>query len=295
MRLRLLQLSIVVLLALGAAPGAFAQSKASSTNTPANTAILPVIYSDSDNGNKVGAYLLLEPTDKAQKAGTRWRFGGKNELDAAFGLEAGDSLALLCSGKSGIGSALSSLVNNCKLGSISDDGDDDSHHASATAALSRPGGSVGITAGKGKARLPAWLTPNASRANININDLTVFAEKNIGREGTVSIAGTMAKAQLIPSGDIPSGMADNWDSKTLSIGGAYGAFGASIIGQVVSTPGQQQWEGLGIGLTWRTPWSGQLTIGADNLVTRGKNPFSPSADAKQDEGAMPYVRYEQDL
>nr|WP_036134620.1 hypothetical protein [Luteimonas mephitis] len=295
MRLRLVQLSIVLVLALGAAPGAFAQSKAGSTSTSANTAVLPVIYSDSGNGNKVGAYLLLEPTDNPQ-TGARWRFGGKNELDAAFGLDAGDSLALLCSGKSGIGSALSSLVNNCKLGSISDDGDDGSHHASATAALSRPGGSVGITAGKGKARLPAWLTPNAGRAgDININDLTVFAQKNIGREGTVSIAGTMAKAQLIPSGDIPAGLADNWDSKTLSIGGAYGAFGASIIGQVVSTPGQQQWEGLGIGLTWRTPWSGQLTIGADNLVTRGKNPFSPSSDAKQDEGAIPYVRYEQDL
>jgi hypothetical protein len=294
MRLRLIQLSIVLVLALGAAPGAFAQSKASPANTAANTAILPVIYSDSNNGNKVEAYLLLEPTDNPQ-TGARWRFGGNNELDAAFGLEAGDSLALLCSGKSGIGSALSSLVNNCKLGSISDDGSDDSHHASATAALSRPGGRVGITAGNGKARLPAWLTPNANRANININDLTVFAQKNIGREGTVSIAGTMAKAQLIPSGDIPVGLADNWDSKTLSVGGAYGAFGASIIGQVVSTPGQQQWEGLGIGLTWRTPWSGQLTIGADNLVTRGKNPFSPSSDPKQDEGAIPYVRYEQDL
>jgi hypothetical protein len=291
MRLRLVQLSFVLLLALGVAPGAFAQSKANN----ANTAVLPVIYSDSDNGNKVGAYLLLEPTDNP-RTGARWRFGGKNELDAAFGLEAGDSLALLCSGKSGLGGALSSLVNNCQLGSISDDGDDDSHHASATAALSRPGGSVGLTAGKGKAKLPAWLTPNTARAsNININDLTVFAQKNIGREGTVSIAGTMAKAQLIPSGDIPAGLADNWDSKTLSIGGAYGAFGASIIGQVVSTPGQEQWEGLGIGLTWRTPWSGQLTIGADNLVTRGKNPFSPSSDAKQDEGAIPYVRYEQDL
>src|SRR5690606_198306 len=98
MRMRLLQLSITTLLALGAASGALAQSKAES----GNKAVLPIIYSDA--GNKVGAYLLLEPTDQAQ-VGARWRFGGKNELDAAFGLDAGDSLALLCS--SGIGSALS--------------------------------------------------------------------------------------------------------------------------------------------------------------------------------------------
>src|SRR3546814_9341233 len=99
----------------------------------------------------------------------------------------------------------------------------------------------------------------------------------------------MAKAQLVPSCDIPAGLSDSWDSKTLSSGGAYGAFGANITGQVVNTPGQEQWSGLGIGLTWRTPWSGQLTIGADNLVTRGKNPFSPRTDGEQDEGAIPYV------
>lgn len=288
MRMRLAQLTIATLLAFGAATGAHAQSKAD----PASTAVLPIIYKDS--GNKVEAYLLLEPT-QSQQTGARWRFGGKNELDAAFGLGAGDSLALLCSRKGGLGGALSSLANNCQLGSISDDGDD-SRHASATAAFSRPGGRVGVSAGTGKASLPAWLTPNAGQVgDVDLNNLTVFAQKNIGSEGVVSIAGTMARAQLVPSGDIPAGLADNWDSKTLSIGGAYGAFGASIIGQVVSTPGQQQWEGLGIGLTWRTPWSGQLTVGADNLVTRGKNPFSPSTDGKQDEGAIPYVRYEQDL
>src|SRR3546814_15334055 len=108
-----------------------------------------------------------------------------------------------------------------------------------------------------------FRSPNrGSAGDININDLTIFAQKNIGSEGTVSIAGTVAKAQLVPSGDM-AGLSDSWDSKTLSIGGAYGAFGANIIGQVVNTPGQEQWSGLGIGLTWRPPWRGQPTIGAE--------------------------------
>ncbi len=47
-------------------------------------------------------------------------------------------------------------------------------------------------------------------------------------------------------------------------------------------------------VTWRTPWSGQLTIGAENVVTRGKNPFAPRNEST-DEGTVPYVRYEQDL
>ena len=64
---------------------------------------------------------------------------------------------------------------------------------------------------------------------------------------------------------------------------------------MVNVPGESNvWKGLGLGLTWRTPWSGQLSVGADNVVTRGKNPFSVNGQ-KDDEGTVPYVRYQQDL
>jgi hypothetical protein len=112
------------------------------------------------------------------------------------------------------------------------------------------------------------------------NDLTVFAQKNIGREGFVSIAGTYAKARLVPLADASPAIVDRWDSKSLSIGAGYGNFTGSIIGRVVDVPGKPgKWEGLGIGLTWRTPWSGQLTVGAENVISRGKNPFSPATKA----------------
>jgi len=67
------------------------------------------------------------------------------------------------------------------------------------------------------------------------------------------------------------------------------------VGHVIDTPGQPKWEGLGLGVTWRTPWSGQLSVGADNVISRGKNPFSPVDAQGDDEGTVPYVRYEQDL
>ena len=63
---------------------------------------------------------------------------------------------------------------------------------------------------------------------------------------------------------------------------------------MIETPGQPRFEGVGLGVTWRTPWSGQLTLGAENVLTRGRNPFSPVGET-EDEGAVPYVRYEQDL
>ena len=110
----------------------------------------------------------------------------------------------------------------------------------------------------------------------------------------LALAATGVHAQSVPAADAPV-LADRWNAQSISIGGGVGAFSGNIVGRVVDVPGQSsQWQGLGLGLTWRTPWSGQLTVGADNIVTRGKNPFSMPADA-EDKGAVPYVRYEQDL
>ncbi|ALJ29015.1 MULTISPECIES: hypothetical protein [Stenotrophomonas] len=284
-----LRLPLALLIALGVATGAHAQSK---PRAPQDSTVLPVWNKGS---GKVEALLYLEPTGE-QMAGARWHFG-RNSLDTAFGLSSGDSLGLLCN--SSRGSSISGLASHCMLASLGDDDDDagPARHLSATTTFNRPGGRVGLSAGTGRDTLPAWLSGNAKApaARVEQNDLTVFGQKNIGREGFVSIGGTYAKARLVPLSDASPALVDQWDSKSLSIGGGYGPFSANIIGRVVDAPGQPgKWEGIGLGLTWRTPWSGQLTVGAENVVTRGKNPFSPRNESN-DEGAIPYVRYEQDL
>lgn len=282
MKLRHLRLPTALLLALGLAAGAHAQTAGKRLSTQ-----LPIIGSDG----KVQAVLELEPTGEAT-AGARWRLGG-NSLNAAFGLESGDSLGLVCNRQTGFANSISSLVSYCNVATLDDDPQQGSQHVSATASLTRPGGRLGLSAGTGRDTLPAWLNPAKPAGRVEQNDLTVFGEKNIGREGFVRIGGAVARARLVPAADLPA-IADRWNSKSLTVGGGYGAFSANIIGRVVDTPGKPPFEGLGLGITWRTPWSGQLTVGAENVITRGKNPFSPSNDAS-DEGTVPYVRYEQDL
>ncbi|WP_427851987.1 hypothetical protein [Stenotrophomonas acidaminiphila] len=283
-----LRLPLALLIALGVATGAHAQAK---PRVPQDSTVLPVWNKGS---GKVEALLYLEPTGE-QVAGARWHFG-RNSLDAAFGLSSGDSLGLLCN--SSRGSSISGLASHCMLASLGDDDDGvPGRHLSATTTFNRPGGRVGLSAGTGRDTLPAWLSGNAKApaARVEQNDLTVFGQKNIGSEGFVSIGGTYAKARLVPLSDASPALVDRWDSKSLSIGGGYGPFSANIIGRVVDAPGRAgKWEGIGLGLTWRTPWSGQLTVGAENVITRGKNPFSPRNESN-DEGAIPYVRYEQDL
>lgn len=283
MKLRLLRLPFALLLALGVATGAHAQSKPQASKR--DSTVLPVWNNTS---GKVEAVLLLEPTGEAA-AGARWRLGS-NTLGAAFGLDAGDSLGLVCDRQNGVAS-IGSLISNCALAELSDDKDGNSQRMSAGASLSRPGGKLGLSAGTGRDNLPAWLSSNAG-ARVEQNDLAVFGQKNIGREGFVRIGGAVARARLVPIADVPA-MADRWSAKSVSVGGGYGAFSANIVGRVVDVPGKSEWEGLGLGLTWRTPWSGQLTVGAENVITRGKNPFSPTDSG--DEGTVPYVRYEQDL
>ena len=283
-----LRLPLALLIALGTVTGAHAQSK---PRAASESTVLPVWNKGS---GKVEALLYLEPTGE-QVAGARWHFG-RNSLDAAFGLSSGDSLGLLCN--SSRGSSISGLASHCMLASLGDDDDGvPGRHLSATTTFNRPGGRVGLSAGTGRDMLPAWLSGNAKApaARVEQNDLTVFGQKNIGSEGFVSIGGTYAKARLVPLSDASPALVDRWDSKSLSIGGGYGPFSANIIGRVVDAPGRAgKWEGIGLGLTWRTPWSGQLTVGAENVITRGKNPFSPRNESN-DEGAIPYVRYEQDL
>jgi hypothetical protein len=284
---RPLSLPLAILLAFGAAGGARAQS------APAgDTTVLPVWNNAS---GKVEAVLVLEPTSSAE-AGGRFRFG-TSTLDATFGLDAGDSLALLCDRKSGISSAIGNLANNCLLASLDSDGN--SRRSAATAAFSRGGARFGVGVGDGRDTLPAWLTPSSGSTKVDVNDLTVFARKSLPREGYVSIAGTVAKARLVPYLDAQASglLPDRFTTRSMTLAGGVGAFSANIVGHVTDTPGQAKWEGLGIGLTWRTPWSGQLSVGADNVITRGKNPFSlgNNDDGQADDGAVPYIRYEQDL
>lgn len=283
-------LMALALSAVIAAAGAHAQARSGSEQT-----VLPVWNQGS---GKVEALLLLEPT-RGNRSGSNWRFGSES-LDAAFGLGAGDSLGLLCS--STRGASVNSLASQCLLATLGNDGQTGMRRLGAGASIGRPGNRLGVAASTRDTSLPSWLTPESAASSsvagggrVEQNDLQVFGEKEIGEEAYVSIAGTFARARLVPVTDAP-GLAQRWDSKSLSVGGGYGAFSANIIGRVVEVNGQpgNKWEGLGLGLTWRTPWSGQLTVGAENVVTRGKNPFAPS-NIEADEGTVPYVRYEQGL
>lgn len=288
MTLRLLPIAAAVFALAFASGNVHAQNKAGKRSDPK---MVPILNKDS---LKLEAVLMLEPATSNSGTGARWRFGNTT-LEATYGLQTGDSLALLCDRRGGMAPAIGQLASNCVLASLEDKPGNISRHASAGVAMAKDGAKLSLSAGKGRDVLPAWLAPGQlGGARYSQNDFSLFAAKSVGAEGFVSVGGTVARARLVPAADVPQ-IADQWNTRSLSVGGGYGNFGANIVGRVVNVPGESAvWKGLGLGLTWRTPWNGQLSVGADNVVTRGKNPFSLKGD-QGDEGTVPYVRYQQDL
>lgn len=279
----LARLPLTVLLAFGVAAGAHAQSTAKNRDA----AVLPVWNQAS---GKVEAVLLLEPTN-TRTAGGKWKLGN-NTIDASFGVDGGNGLGLVCDRKNGLTGGIGNLIDHCLVAALDPES---GRQSSAGASINRGGNRLGVALANAREQLPGWLSPTNRPARADQNSLTVYGQKNLGREATVSIGGTWARARLVPASDMPAAITDRWTSKSFAVGAGLGAFGANVIGRVVDTPTQPgDFRGLDLGLTWRTPWSGQLTVGAENVVTRGKNPFAPG-NSEEGEGTVPYVRYEQDL
>lgn len=88
----------------------------------------------------------------------------------------------------------------------------------------------------------------------------------------------------------------------LDVGMNYGAFSGNVTGRVNrlnEQPGypNSYWSGIDIGVSWRTPWRGELTVGARNVVSKSERdePTPVERTLSETSARTPYVRYKQDL
>lgn len=246
------------------------------------TEVLPVW--DRQSG-AVAALLVLEPLDSRAD-----RPFSKAALDTSFGVTGSDQLGLVCG--RGTPESIGNLLGNCLVASTGPNGRPQ-RTGVVGAAAERQNLRLGVGFSHRAEGLPMWLTPGSGQSRVALNTLTVLGERAVGREATVAVGGTLARARLLSPSEFGRAH-DQWDVQALRIGARFGRFGANIVGRVVDAPSDRRWSGVDLGFTWRTPWSGQLSIGAENVVTRGKNPFSRPAGSER-EAAVPYVRFQQDL
>jgi hypothetical protein len=310
-----LRLTLCLLLA-STATAAFGQTNAPVTPGSANTTVLPVWNMQNA---QVDGLLLIEPSVLPQLPSQRIIGPAANshglQLRAGLSLEANPGMGVLCNNGSVI-TSVGSMAGHCMLVNIG---------AQQNAAAGRSvinglvqvqrartslTGSVGIgrdtlngtspligNVSADRRLLDSLLGPDS--ATLDTRNASLIGQVNLGTQSWVSIGGTLARVRLIPTEQLRGGLPPEWGASSLSLSGGRGNLGAEITGQMIEVPGQaSRYSTLGAGVTWRTPWKARLSVGADNLVTRGKNPFGlPDARnvENEDEGRVPYVRYQQDL
>lgn len=121
----------------------------------------------------------------------------------------------------------------------------------------------------------------------------------LGQDKVVDLSAALGRAKVSP---IWYGLANSGldlDQASLGLGLASGPLRGSIVGRIssIDVPGQigtRRWSGLDLGVSWRTPWRGEVTVGAQNVWSAQLDASAPR-EADPSQARMPYVQYRQDL
>jgi hypothetical protein len=296
----------------------------------ADARVLPVW---SNASGKVEALLLLEPDAPRSSAldrvltprssalgiGGRMTFDDGSRLHATLQAEPDAGLALLCNGSVGLSSTLGTLAQHCLLASL---GSEDpllsgAHGTGLQLGWESPSRALDLSFGlswldyqnDGAAAWNSAIAPGFAGefALGPINTLGTWAQgfdsRSLRLESLVSlspnsrllIGGNLGRNRFTPAAGTPL----QWDTTSLSVGLGMGDFSGQLTGRLIEVPGADvSWSGLDIGVSWRTPWRGELSVGARNVLGSGDTRNWPLTElpAIEDPSArVPYVRYQQDL
>ena len=158
-----------------------------------------------------------------------------------------------------------------------------------------------LLSGSGTGILPTLIIPGAELANIQNSGVSALTHWRLNDDGeTLNLGASLGRVQLSGIGNIPLA---NFNQATVGLGLHYGSFSGTVIGRVLGPAdpinGTQRWSGLDLGISWRTPWQGEFSVGAQNLWSSGSLPtLAEPASAREidpNQARVPYVQYHQDL
>lgn len=231
-------------------------------------------------------------------------------------LDAGPGLSLLCDGAFGISAALADLERHCLLGRLDEDrwtlGRVDQLSVSSSLSLDGAGLPIDLDFGLSWLRsdslsdeqdlqfdlLDPRFAPQAGLAgDLAGESVHLSATHWLNQRSWLRVTGRgsrLRQDQLIPNG---STMRIN--SRSLRFDAGVGDFAGSLTGRQSRIPQlDRRWFDIDVGVSWRTPWSAQLTVGARNLLSPADAMATPESSKSGErvlDARTPYVRYQQDL
>ncbi len=192
-----------------------------------------------------------------------------------------------------------------------------SRAAEARAGLQWSGGPVMLTATAGLANaviplveslnplgsLPVWLLDDSLRngaalagsaVEVRSRDVSVRGDWRVNSSVSVHLLGS--RGQLTAGTSVATVDAER---TVLGFGITRGSLSGAVTGQriVPSSPlrANEGVSAIDLGVSWRTPWQGELTVGAREVSRAGAPLADPAQAAKVREERTPYVQYRQDL
>jgi hypothetical protein len=133
----------------------------------------------------------------------------------------------------------------------------------------------------------------------NSTSLRANGRVPLGGHTGIDLGASVGRIRLLPGNLLGI---STLGQKSLSLGVDSGPLSGHIVGRVVqpetgneSALGpDKRWTSVDLGVTWRLPWQGSLSFGAQNLWSSGQAP-TPKDGPEPDQSRIPYVQYHQDL
>ncbi len=131
------------------------------------------------------------------------------------------------------------------------------------------------------------------------NQLSAKGRLALGKKTGIDMGASVGRVYLLPGNLLGVSV---MDQKALSFGVDHGPLRGMLTGRTMQPeagiPGslytERRWNSVDLGVTWRLPWRGSLSVGAQNLWSSG-TPANTPVGPEPDQSRTPYVQYHQDL
>lgn len=132
--------------------------------------------------------------------------------------------------------------------------------------------------------------------DISLRQVHLKGSFSLGRQNWWSLGGSVSRQEL----NLLAGHQQvHWDSAAITLGVGHRKLSGYLTGRLIELPQGRNITGVDLGFSWRTPWQGELSFGAKNVLNQTPDsstwPLAELPVLEAPGGRTPYVRYKQDL
>jgi hypothetical protein len=146
--------------------------------------------------------------------------------------------------------------------------------------------------------VPVLTLPGALASGLQ-SQTALFAKGRwrLDDDTALDVGASYGHGTAMPLGSIGSALPGiDLDQLSLSLGLDAGSLRGAIVGHVLRSDDPaligKKWTALDLGVSWRTPWRGEISVGAQNLWSA---PLDTARDTDPAQARTPYIQYRQDL